>query len=257
MTEPKKYFFISSLAKGLDVLELLAEKGESSVSDVAKTLGHNRTGSHRLLATLKELGYVEQNLNNKYHLTFKMLELGMKLSNRLGIRTLALPYMEQLSTAFGETINLGVRDGFNILHLEKIDSTEILRMDSPIGSTAPVYCSALGKAITAFMPGGLLASFLSEIKITPHGPNCVSSAKELETELAKVKNQGFAMDDEELASGLRCVAAPVFDHAGAVRYSISVSGPAMRLTKERVQQIQKKLKNSCHELSKQLKQLNQ
>jgi len=257
MTSDKKYFFISSLAKGIDVLELLAERGELSVSEVARHLGQNRTGSHRFLATLKELGYVEQNRNNKYHLTFKMLEFGMKRSNRLGIKTIALPYMKTLSKAFGETINLGVRDGYNIFHLEKINSKEILRMDSPIGSSAPIYCSALGKTIVAFMDPDELASLLSAVEFKPMGPNCISSVDELKKELEKVKEQGVAVDDEELVSGLRCVAAPVFDQTGAVPYAISVSGPTMRLTKERVGEIQEKLKIICHELSRQLGQLNQ
>jgi len=257
MTKEKKYFFISSLAKGLDVLELLAEKGELSVSEVARFLGHNRTGSHRLLATLRELGYVEQNRNNKYRLTFKMLKLGTKLSHRLGIRRMALPYMEKLSMAFGETINLGFRDGYNIFHLEKIDSKEILRVDSPIGSTAPIYCSALGKVIAAFMQKDELDSFLSNIELKPHGPNCITSVDKLKKELEKVKKQGFAIDNEELVSGLKCVAAPVFDHTGSVLYSISVSGPAMRLTKKRIVEIQEELKKICQELSRELKQLNQ
>ncbi len=257
MTNDKKYFFISSLAKGLDVLELLAEKGELSVSEVARHLGQNRTGSHRFLATLKELGYVEQNRSNKYHLTFKMLEFGMKRSNRLGIKNIALPYMKALSKAFGETINLGVRDGHNIFHLEKIDSKEILRVDSPIGSSAPVYCSALGKTIIAFMDPEELDSLLSTVEFKPMGPNCISSVDELKKELEKVREQGFAVDDEELVSGLRCIAAPVFDKTGAVPYAISVSGPTMRMTKERVDEVQENLKKSCHELSRQLGQLNQ
>lgn len=257
MTKDKKYYFISSLAKGLDVLELLAEKGNLSVSEVARHLGQNRTGSHRFLATLKELGYVEQNPDNKYHLTFKMLELGMKLSNRLGIRNIALPYMEKLSAAFGETINLGVRDGYNVFHLEKIDSKEILRVDSPIGSSAPVYCSALGKALIAFMNENELDAFLSGIEFKPHGPNCISSIGVLKEELMKIRHQGFSLDDEELVTGLRCVGAPVFDNTGAVRYAISVSGPVTRLTKARADEVQIKLKRICRELSMQLGQLNQ
>ena len=104
-----------------------------------------------------------------------MLEFGMKRSNRLGIKNIALPYMKTLSKAFGETINLGVRDGYNIFHLEKIDSKEILRVDSPIGSSAPVYCSALGKTIVAFLDPDELASLLSAVEFTPMGPNCISS----------------------------------------------------------------------------------
>lgn len=248
----KKYFHINSLEKGTKVLELLAEKGELSVTKVAEHLGLNRTGSHRFLATLRELGYVEKNLDNRYQLTFKMLELGMKMANRFEIRREARSYMQQLSIAFRETVNLGFRDGLEILHLDKIDSLEILRMDSPVGSRAPAYCTALGKASLAFLPKNELDALLNGVKLKSYGPNTITSKDKLRHELKKIRNQGYAIDNEELAFGLRCVAAPIFDHTGLPRYSISVAGPTMRLTEKRAQQIQKKIKRVCDELSKRL-----
>ncbi|MGD2185360.1 MAG: IclR family transcriptional regulator [Desulfobacterales bacterium] len=248
----KKYFHINSLEKGTKVLELLAEKGGLSVTKVAEHLGLNRTGSHRFLATFRELGYVEKNQDNRYQLTFKILELGMKMANRFEIRREARPYMQQLSIAFRETVNLGYRDGLEILHLDKIDSLEILRMDSPVGSRAPAYCTALGKASLAFLPQNELDALLNGVKLKSYGPNTITSKKKLRHELEKIRNQGYAIDNEELAYGLRCVAAPIFDHTGLPRYSISVAGPAMRLTDRRTQQIQKTIKKVCNELSKRL-----
>ncbi|UCF91812.1 MAG: IclR family transcriptional regulator [Desulfobacterales bacterium] len=245
----KKYFHINSLEKGTKVLELLAEMGELSVTKVAEHLGLNRTGSHRFLATLRELGYVEKNQDSRYQLTFKILELGMKTANRFEIRREARPYMQELSLAFRETINLGFRDGLEILHLDKIESLEILRMDSPVGSRAPAYCTALGKASLAFLPQNELDVLLNGVKLKPHGPNTITSKKKLRQELERIRNQGYAIDDEELAFGLRCVAAPIFDHTGLPRYSISVAGPAMRLTEKRMQQIQKAVKKVCGKLS--------
>lgn len=248
----KKYFYINSLEKGTRILELLADKGELSVTKVAEHLSLNRTGSHRFLATLRELGYVEKNLNGRYQLTFKMLELGMKMASRFEIRREARPYMQELSLAFRETVNLGFRENLEILHLDKIDSPEILRTDSPVGSRAPAYCTALGKACLAFLPKNELDVLLNGIKLKSHGPNTITSKRKLRQELEKIRNQGYAIDNEELAYGLRCVAVPIFDHTGWPRYSISVAGPVMRLSEKRMQQIQKTMKKVCSELSKRL-----
>ena len=248
----EKYFFISSLAKGLKVLELLAEKDELSVSAVAESIGLNRAGSHRFLATLKELGYVEKNEGNRYRLTFKLLGLGMKVANRFEIRRVALPFMQELSLAFRETVNLGFWDGKGILHLDKVESREILRMDTPIGSHAPAYCTALGKTILAHLPMYDLSIYLSRIKLKPHGPNTITSKKQLREEIEKIRQRGYAVDDEELAPGLRCAAAPVFDHTGRANYAISVSGPSMRMTSQRIEIIQPRLRTVCAKLSEQL-----
>jgi DNA-binding IclR family transcriptional regulator len=248
----KKYFHINSLEKGTRVLELLAERGALSVTKVAEHLGLNRTGSHRFLATLRELGYVEKNHDSRYQLTFKILELGMRMANRFEIRREARPYMQELSLAFRETVNLGFRDGLDVLHLDKIDSLEILRMDSPVGSRAPAYCTALGKACLAFLPQNELDVLLNGVKLKPYGPNTITSKKRFRHELEKIQKQGYAIDNEELAYGLRCVAAPIFDHTGLPRYSISVAGPAMRLTDKRMQQVQKTLRKACSELSRRM-----
>jgi DNA-binding IclR family transcriptional regulator len=248
----EKYFFVSSLAKGLNVLELLAEHGELSVSAVANHLGYNRAGSHRFLATLKELGYVEKNAENRYHLTFKVFRLGTRVANRFKIRQTARPLMSELSQAFKETINLGYLDGSEVLHIDKIDSLEVLRMDSPLGSRAPVYCTALGKAILAFLPDSEKNRILETIKLKPQGPKTITSRAALEKELAKIRINGYAVDNEELSKGLRCVAAPIFDHTGLSRFAISVAGPISRVTSARVKEIQKKVRRVCRAISESL-----
>jgi DNA-binding IclR family transcriptional regulator len=248
----EKYFFIRSLAKGIRVLELLAEKQALTVSEVARHLNINRAGSHRFLATLRELGYVEKEEDGRYRLTFRVLELGMKVANRFEIHRLVRPYLQELSLAFNETVNLGHFDGRDVLHLDKIDSKEILRMDSPIGSRAPAYCTALGKAVLAFLPMEELEDYLKRVRCKPHGPNTITSRRGLRSEIRDIRRRGYAVDNEELASGLRCVGAPVFDHTGCARYAISVSGPSFRLTPERIQAIQPRLQEICRKISKKM-----
>lgn len=248
----KKYYQIGSLQKGLKILELLIAEKELTVTGVAEILGINRAGSHRFLATLRDLGYVEKNAEGRYQATLKILELGMKVADRFEIRSVARPYMQELSDAFNETVNLGFWNGRGILHLDKIDSREILRMDTPLGSTAPSYCTALGKAILAHIPEGDLDEYLAKEKLKPQGPNTITSKKRLKAELKKIRKKGFAVDNEELAAGLRCIAVPVFNHTGQAHYAISVSGPAMRLKNHRIEQIQRSIRKVCSKLSHRL-----
>jgi DNA-binding IclR family transcriptional regulator len=249
----EKYYQIASLEKGIRVLELLSDQNELTVSSVAAKLGFNRAASHRFLATLRDLGYVEKNENHRYHLTFKIMEMGMKMASRFEIRTEARCHMQELSRAFNETVNLGYWKGQKVLHLDKIDSPEILRIDTPLGSWAPAYCTALGKSILAYLPRDELEAYLKGVKLVPHSPRTIISKKKLRQELIKVLQQGYALDDEELSAGLRCVAAPVFDHTGHVRYALSVSAPSSRMTQETILKVQQKIRDVCQRLSAKLR----
>lgn len=248
----KKYFQIASLEKGIRILELLAVHEELTVSKAAELMGLNRAGCHRFLATLRELGWVEKNELGRYQLTFRVLELGIAVANRFEIRLMARPFMQALSEASRETVNLGYWDGRTVIHLDKIDSLEVLRMDSPLGSVAEAYCTGLGKAILAHLPAGELETYLSGVIFKPHGPNMITDQKMLLKELDAIKCCGVAVDNEELALGLCCVASPVFDYQQYPRYALSISGPAFRLTPERIEALQPIVKAQCENLSAQL-----
>lgn len=245
----EKYFYISSLAKGIKVLELLAEKSDLSVTDVAKQLGINRAASHRFISTLRELGYVEKNVYSKYGLTFKIFELGMKVVNRFEIRRAAPPFMQKLASLYNETVNFACLDNEDVVHIDKIDCKAILRIDSPVGSRVPAYCTALGKSILAFLPQEELASYLKNVSLKPLTPNTITSKKKLKQELDRVRSKGVAVDNEELSLGLRCVGAPILDHSGYPRHAMSVSGVAIRMPPVKIKQIQEGVRNVCEEFS--------
>lgn len=251
-TKGEKYYFISSLAKGLRALELLASHGELGVTRVAEHLGTNRAGSHRLLATLRDLGYVEKCGEGQYRLTFKLVELGMKKLDSFEMRHTAHPYMQELARAFGETVNLGHWTGRSIVHLDKIDSKEILRIDSGLGSRAPAYCTGLGKSILAHLPDDELDAYLSEATFEPLTPNTVNTAEALRAELRRIRRRGYAMDNEELSLGLRCIAAPIFDYADRVRYAISISALTHRLPDDRIEIVKEQLTAVCSRLSREI-----
>lgn len=248
----KKYFHINSLEKGIRVLELLAEKQELTVTKVGEALGINRAGSHRFLATLRELGYVRKNEDSRYQLTFKILELGMKFANRFEVRRVACPFMQELSEMFNETVNLGFWDGEIVVHLDRVESREILRMELGIGTRAPAYCTGLGKAVLAHLPNEERERFLKRIKLVRYTPNTITKRGKLLEELKAVRERGYAIDNEELAVGLRCIAAPVFDYTRLPRYAISIAGPASRMTDGIVSEMEKEVRRVCTGLSKSL-----
>jgi IclR family KDG regulon transcriptional repressor len=245
----KLYFQISSLEKGLKFLELLAEKEALSVTKAAQHLGFNRTNSHRYLATLRKLGYVEQDGEARYHLTFKILELGGRFLSRFEIRWIARPYLQQLSLLFNETIILGFWEGHAIRILDKIDSPNVLRTDPTLGTLMPAHCTSSGKAILAHLPQKELNAFLTASNLRAYSLRTITKREALAKELVKTKNRGFAIDNEEFLPGIKCVGAPVFDYAGRPAYSVSVAGPSFRMNKETVDRVQRKVREVCGKIS--------
>jgi DNA-binding IclR family transcriptional regulator len=248
----EKYYFVSSLAKGLRIMELLAANGEMSASGMADQLETSRAASHRFLSTLRDLGYVEKTAENRFRLTFKVVELGMCKLDSFEIRHTAHPFMQELAFAFGETVNLGHWDNGAIVHLDKINSTEILRLDVGMGALAPAYCTALGKAMLAFMSERLRDAYIDSVEMVPMSPNTITTADMLIAELEKIRRCGYAIDNEELTIGLRCVAAPVFDYTGTASYAVSVSAPTLRMPEEKIDAIKTRLVPICRQLSKQI-----
>ena len=244
-----KYFFIRSFAKGIKVLELLSDNEFLTVTQVARLMDINRASSHRFLSTLKELGYADKDDNSRYYLTFKVIELGMKVLDRFEIRKIARPFLQELSNKFNETINLGYFNGEEVLTIDKIDSTEILRMDAGIGGGEPAYCTSLGKAILAFLPDQQLEKYLQETELIPFTSNTVISVDKLRAELMLIKENGYSIDDEELSVGLRCVGAPLFDHNRRANYAISLSGPSIRMGSKKIEEMTRELKKICQILS--------
>lgn len=248
----EKYYFVSSLAKGLRIMELLAASGEMSASQMASQLSTSRAVSHRFLSTLRDLGYVEKTEAGRFRLTFKIVELGMHKLDSFEIRVTAHPFMQELALAFGETVNLGHWDNGSIVHLDKINSTEILRLDVGMGALAPAYCTGLGKAMLAFMSERLRNAYITSVEMVAMSPNTITTAERLTTELEKIRQRGYAIDNEELSLGLRCVAAPVFDYTGTAVYALSVSGPSLRMTEAKMDAIKAKLLPICRQLSRQI-----
>jgi len=190
---------------------------------------------HRLLSSLVEMGYAEQvPETEKYRLTTKLFQVGSAVVNRTGITQAALPVMEMLQAKTGETINLAILDHGEVIYVQKVDSMEPVREDIRIGTRFPAHCTALGKALLAHQTKGELAAILQNLRLVQRTPNTITDARRLLDELASIRQQGYAVDNEELSIGLRCVAASIRNGNGKAVAALSIAGPSTRLSDDRI-----------------------
>lgn len=237
----RPYYHINSLEKATKILNLLGQMGELSVSEIAKTLGMHRSATHRFLATLRSLGYLEQSEDSSYRLSFKLFQLGITVANRLEIRKIVHPFLMDLRVRHEETVNLGVMDGLDVIYIDKIESPHLLRMDLDIGCRVPSYCTALGKVILANRPEREVQKLFRGVKLERRTPKTIANIKELLEHLSRIRTEGYAFDDEELVLGIRCVAVPVFDYTGSCIAAISLAGPTARMNNGKIEKMKSDL----------------
>ena len=222
---------VQVLDRTCDILECLANHGpELGLSEITDDLGLSKSTVHRLLRALELRAYVRRiPVTSKYGLGTKLVELGFKASNTDGLVTHAGRYLTRLVAETGETVHLGVlRDGV-VVSLSAVESPKTLRTPSNVGEWTGAHSSSIGKCLLADLDSDELALFLSSRELTSFTTNTISTEKELARELAKVRRQGFAVDDEEHEYGLLCIGAPIFDQTGRVKAALSIAGPANRL----------------------------
>jgi DNA-binding IclR family transcriptional regulator len=164
--------------------------------------------------------------------------LGSAFLGGLDLRQEAKPVLAEIGDATGETCHLAIRDGRQIVYIEKLESTQPVRMHSWIGATNPMYCTGVGKAILAFSDESVQSQVLAD-DLVKRTANTITEPEALREELATIRQRGFSIDNEENERSIRCAAAPVFDHTGQVVAGLSVSGPTYRLPDERLQEVGK------------------
>ena len=220
-----------------------------SMQNISKKLDLYPSTTHRILDTLKHWGYVEQEPDNQeYQLGLKVLELGMAKLHQMNLVREAAPYLKELVNQCNETAHLGVLEEGDVLYLAKEESSQTIRMCSYVGKRAPLYCTALGKVLLAYLPEGERKKILSRRGLPRLTEKTITDKKELEKELNKVKEQGFALDIGENEKDVRCIAAPIRNYQGKVIAAISISGPAYRVDIDK----QNYLKEALIEMSKKI-----
>lgn len=192
--------------------------------------------TYRLLGTLKYKNYIEQNpLNLKYKLGYEFLNKAFLVSNdEANIVKKSMPYLENLRDFTKESISLAVLNGRDIVYIAKADSYEVLRTNIEIGKKFPAYKTALGKMLLAYLSPEQFNRLFDKDKLLISDPCFNLNISEFKQYLKKAREEGIAFDDEEVTPGIRCIAAPIVDATGEVSTAISISGPTIRFTLEKI-----------------------
>ena len=161
-----------------------------------------------------------------------------------------MPYLQELNQNTRETIHLTVRHALSAVYVEKLDSPEPLRIYSRIGAAVPLHCTGVGKVMLAYMPPEELAAILPQLEFRRLTENSIANLQELQTHLQKVRKNGYACDLEEYEPHIRCIAAPIWDHSGAVNASVSITGPAVRMSFTRLRQLAPLIQDASKRISR-------
>lgn len=223
---------ISTVVTSSRILEFLAEHGEVQPAEIARALGLVRSNVHRLLTTLEVLGFIERRKDGRCILTFKFFELGNTVPHSRNLIDPVRPPMLKLAQKTGHTINHGVLYEDAVLFIDKVDPPTYLKLHRPIGTSQPLYCTSLGKALLAFLPEPEREALMGRMEFRPWTEHTITDPQKLTEELRMVRQQGYAVDLMELSTELNCMAAPLFDSRGKLVSAISISGIASRFDRE-------------------------
>jgi DNA-binding IclR family transcriptional regulator len=234
---PKRSYNITALQRGLRLLRLFSESPHGlTAKEVAGSSRLPVSTVHRFLANLESAGFLNCS-GGTYHLGFSCFAIGQAALGQLDIRRVSQPYLQELNRQTRETIHLTVRHGLSAVYVDKLDSPEQLRIHSRIGAAVPLFCTAVGKVMLAYMPDEERDQVLPQLGLRRLTPNTVGNLQELEAELCRVRKNGYACDLEEHELHIRCVAAPIWDHCGAVNASLSITAPMVRMAVTRLRQL--------------------
>ncbi|EKO3964228.1 DNA-binding transcriptional regulator KdgR [Vibrio fluvialis] len=226
---------VSSVLKVFSILQALGEQKEIGVSELSQRLMMSKATTYRFLQTMKSMGFVAQEGEaDKYKLTLKLFELGAKSLEYVDLIELADKEMRYISEQTNEALHLGSLDENAIIYIHKIDSGYNLRMQSRIGRRNPLYSTAIGKVLLAERDEQFVRDTLEGVEFIKHTERTLENVEQLLEELALVRTQHYAEDNEEQEPGLRCIAAPVYDRFGHVIAGLSMSLPTIRFDEQRM-----------------------
>src|SRR5436189_1277055 len=221
--------YSQSLERGLAVLSAFRSgRPLLGVSELGREVGLSRSTAHRYVATLATLGYLQQDgATKKYRLGPRVLDLGFSAIHSMELREISAPHLQRLSDETGYTVNMAVLDGSDIVYVERCRSSRVgqraIDLNLHVGSRLPAYCTSMGKVLLADMDAAEREALLDRIELAPLGPNTLTDRAALRAELERVRDEGIAVNNEELAFGLRSIAAPVRGQSGNVVAAINLA----------------------------------
>ena len=234
MTETK--YTLETLLRGLNILSLYTrEMPALTLTEITRATKLNKTTVYRILSTLENAGYLLRDADTKrYRPGLKVLQLGFASISSLEVRQVARRYLKTLSQQVGETVSLSVLDGTDIIYVDRVRNQRIVGVVLGLGSRLPAHCASMGKAMLAHLPPPELSQYLDQVTLQPCTAKSLVDRQALEAELALVRSQGYATNDEELEMGLRAVAAPIWDNSNHAVAAVNITGSTSSISQERL-----------------------
>lgn len=231
MEDKSDRYLINSVLRAAQILESFTlEKTSYTNAELSKKLGLNKSSMTRLLYTLEKAGFLEKNPSTGGHsLTIKLFRIGSVYISQVNLHKEALPHLSELAIKYMETVHLAVLHDYEVFYIDRVQSSQSIRMKSLVGSKLPAHCTAIGKVLLANLEEKALDNFLQSFDLKRYTTNTITDPTGLKMHLKGIKDQGYCIDNMEYESEIRSVAAPVMDHTGEVVAGISLAGPFFRM----------------------------
>lgn len=245
---------VQSIERALCILEVLSDyKDGLGITEISNKVNLHKSTVYRLLNTLIYKGYIKQNENsNKYSLTLKLFELGNKKIENTDLLTVSKPYLKELMEKTNEVVHLVVREGIDIVYVDKVEPRKSITMYTRIGMRKPLYCTAVGKAMLAEMSESQMQEIWNKSDIKKLTENTIIDFNKLKENLKEVRNDGVAIDDQEVENGIRCVGSVIKNYKSDICGAISISGSVFTFTGDKVGCFSKILMEYCEKISREL-----
>jgi len=249
-TKDKKRYLVPALEKGLTLLEYMAKTNQAlRITDIHEQLGIPKTTVFMLLSTLESMGYIEKVDENRYRATLKIYNLGMQVLEKNDVIGIARPYMEDLAERFRYTVHLAILSNDSAVYIEKVNGPSFVQFNTKVGQAMPLHCSAVGKALVAYLPEEQLKEMFSRKPLVRYTENTITNLEEFISHLAHVREQGYAVEDEEGESGIRCIGCPIFNNKLEVAAAMSVTAVRADLPAVRFHEVGMAIKEACDKIS--------
>lgn len=235
-------------------MELLADNKTMGLMEISKSLGLNKSTVHRVLNSLIYMGYVKQNAENgKYELTFKVVDIANKMMNKVDVVSIVRPYLRRLMEQTNETVHFVELDGIEAVYIDKVESyTNTIQMVSRIGSRIPLYRSGVGKAMAAEMREQEIKEIWESSSIVKMTPYTITDYDEFLRCLKDIRERGYALDNEENETGVRCIAASLTGRGKLAHYAFSISAPVGRMDNARILELSNYVLQTKEQMIKEL-----
>jgi len=225
-----------TVVKSLGMLERLVDLGRPmGVTELALATRLQKSNVHRILSTLRHLGYVRSNADSSYEPTLRVWELGQRIHARMDLPAAARPHLRRLVLETDETSHLAVLAGHEVVYVETIETANPVRAHTPLGGRAPAYCTASGKALLSGQPASVIRDVARQA--VRHTPSTLTKHDELMQALRQAKERGYATNVGEFRTNVAGIAAPVLNRQGEVVAAVGIAGPLDRLRPSRIRQL--------------------